>query len=153
MIFVTLGSQKYQFNRLLEAIDKLDTDEEIFAQIGYSDYIPKNFKFKFFLDRDEFKNTLDKCDILITHGGTGAIITGVKGGKKVVAVPRLQKYGEHIDDHQIQLVRQFKEMNLIYDCEDMDLDKALKIVKSTEYKKYISNTRKIIKSLEDFIEA
>ena len=105
------------------------------------------------MDRDEFKNTLDKCDILITHGGTGAIITGVKGGKKVVAVPRLQKYGEHIDDHQIQLVRQFKEMNLIYDCEDMDLDKALKIVKSTEYKKYISNTRKIIKSLEDFIEA
>lgn len=60
MIFITLGSQKFQFNRLLKAVDKLKTNDEIFAQIGYSDYKPQNYKYKEFLDRDEFSNMMSK---------------------------------------------------------------------------------------------
>ena len=151
MIFVTLGSQKFQFNRLLKAVDELDTDEEIFAQIGYSDYKPKNYKYKEFLDREEFATWEEKADIVITHGGTGAIIGAVKKGKKVIAVPRLSKYGEHVDDHQIQLIKQFKDLNLIYACVDGDLQKALEVVKNTTYNEYKSNTDRIIKCLEEFI--
>ncbi len=151
MIFVTLGSQKFQFNRLLKAVDELDTDEEIFAQIGYSDYKPQNYAYKEFLDRDEFAAWEEKADIVITHGGTGAIIGAVKKGKKVIAVPRLAKYGEHVDDHQIQLIKQFKDLNLIYACMDGDLQKALEVVKNTTYNEYQSNTETIINSLEEFI--
>lgn len=54
MIFVTLGSQKFQFNRLLQKIDELVKEEaikeEIFAQIGYSDYKPENYQYKDFLN-------------------------------------------------------------------------------------------------------
>ena len=152
MIFVTLGSQKFQFNRLLKAVDELQTDEEIFAQIGYSDYKPQNYKYKDFLDREEFAAWEEKADIVITHGGTGAIIGAVKKGKKVIAVPRLAEYGEHVDDHQIQLIGQFRNLNLIYACLDGDLQKALEVVRKTEYKHYQSNTTRIIKSLEEFIE-
>ena len=152
MIFVTLGSQKFQFNRLLKAVDELDTEEEIFAQIGYSDYKPQHYKYKEFLDREEFAAWEEKADIVITHGGTGAIIGAVKKGKKVIAVPRLAKYGEHVDDHQTQLIKQFKDLNLIYACVDGDLQKALEVVKNTTYNEYKSNTDKIIKSLEEFIE-
>lgn len=152
MIFVTLGSQKFQFNRLLKAVDELDTEEEIFAQIGYSDYKPQHYKYKEFLDREEFAAWEEKADIIITHGGTGAIIGAVKKGKKVIAVPRLAKYGEHVDDHQIQLIKQFKDLNLIYACVDGDLQKALEVVKNTTYNEYKSNTKTIIKSLVDFIE-
>ena len=155
MIFITLGSQKFQFNRLIKTVDELVGEgkikEEVFAQIGYSDYQPVNYKYKRFLDRDEFSNMEEKADVLITHGGTGAIVGAVKKGKKVIAVPRLAKYGEHVDDHQIQIIGQFKELNLIYSCEDMDLEKALEIVKKTEYKAYRSNTNRIIDSLEEFI--
>jgi len=151
MIFITLGSQKFQFNRLLEAVDALETEEEIFAQIGYSDYKPKNYMYKDFMDRDEFSETIDKADIVITHGGTGAIIGAVKKGKKVIAVPRLAKYGEHVDDHQLQLVAQFRNLNLIYSCEDMDLEKALDIVKKTKYNEYHSNTESIISDIEFFL--
>lgn len=54
-IFITLGSQKFQFNRLLKAVDELCEKgtvdaEDVFAQIGYSDYLPKNFSYKKFLD-------------------------------------------------------------------------------------------------------
>lgn len=152
MIFITLGSQKFQFNRLLKAVDELKTDEEIFAQIGYSDYKPINYKYKEFLDRDEFAEVMSKADIVITHGGTGAIIGAVKKRKSVIAVPRHAKFGEHVDDHQIQLIGQFKELDLIYMCEDMDFEKALEVVKKTTYKEYKSNTDRIIKSLEEFIE-
>ena len=116
-IFVTLGSQKFQFNRLLKAIDELYEKKiitlDVFAQIGYSDYLPKNYRYKKFLDRDEFNNEMENADIVITHGGTGAIIGAVKKGKKVIAVPRLAKYGEHVDDHQLQLIEQFDDLNLI----------------------------------------
>ena len=151
MIFITLGSQKFQFNRLLKAVDEIDVDEDVFAQIGYSDYKPQHYKYKEFLDRDEFENVMSKADIVITHGGTGAIIEAVKKGKKVIAVPRLKQYGEHVDDHQIQLIGQFRNLELIYACEDMDLEKAIEIVRKTEYKSYQSNTDRIIRSLEEFI--
>lgn len=152
MIFITLGSQKFQFNRLLKAVDEIAVDEDVFAQIGYSDYKPQHYKYKQFLDRDEFEDMMSKADIVITHGGTGAIIEAVKKGKKVIAVPRLKKYGEHVDDHQIQLIGEFKNLELIYACKDMDLEKAIEIVRKTEYKSYQSNTEKIIKSLEEFID-
>lgn len=157
MIFITLGSQKFQFNRLLKAVDEQVASgkikEPIFAQIGASDYKPQNFKYKDFLNRDEFAEEMSKADIVITHGGTGAIIGAVKKGKKVIAVPRLKKYGEHVDDHQLQLIGQFKELDLICECRDCDeIWKALETVKKTEYKSYVSNTDRIIESIEEFIE-
>ena len=130
MIFITLGSQKFQFNRLLKKIDEIEINDEIVAQIGYSDYKPKHYKYAEFLDRDQYSELMGKADIVITHGGTGAIVGALKKGKKVIAVPRLAKYGEHVDDHQLQIIEQFKEMDLIYACEDMDLKKAILIVKN-----------------------
>lgn len=154
MIFITLGSQKFQFDRLLEAVDGLDINEDIFAQIGYSGYKPKNYKYKNFLDKEEFDKAMDKANVVITHGGTGAIINAVKKGKRVIAVPRLAKYKEHVDDHQLQLVRQFKNLDLICECLDVKkLKEALCEVKSKEYKKYESNTQKIIDSIRIYIES
>lgn len=157
-IFITLGSQKFQFNRLLKAVDELcenkeEKEREIFAQIGYSTYKPKHFEYKNFLNRDEFLEKMSKADIVITHGGTSAIISAVKMKKKVIAVPRLSEYGEHVDDHQLQLIKQFSDLNLIYSCEDVSkLNIALEIVENTEYRNYVSNTKTIINSIENFIQ-
>lgn len=156
MIFVTLGSQKFQFNRLLQAVDGLIekgiVKDEVFAQIGYSDYQPKHFEYKQFLDREEFIVHEEKCDILITHGGTGAIIGAVKKGKRVIAIPRLAKYGEHVDDHQLQLIAQFKNQNLICGLNDCsELEDGLRYVKMHEFDKYESNTEKYVESIEHFL--
>ena len=158
MIFVTVGSQKFQFNRLLKAIDELckkgQSKEEIFAQTGYSDYEPKQYSHKPFLNRQEFAEMMDKSDIVITHGGTGAIITAVKQGKKVIAVPRLARYQEHVDDHQLQLLEQFSEMNLIQVCLECDgLGEAIAEVRNRKFNSYTSNTEAIIGSIEHFIES
>lgn len=156
MIFITLGSQKFQFNRLLIAIDGLIENgvitDDVFAQTGYSDYVPRNYQFKQFLDREEFVDYEAKADVVIAHGGTGAIIGAIKKGKKVIAVPRLARYGEHVDDHQLQLIAQFRNQNLICGLDDCDeLENALKYIQKHKFVSYTSNTRRIIDSIENYI--
>lgn len=157
MIFVTVGSQKFQFDRLLKEIDRLIDEkkitEEVFAQIGYSDYKPKNYKYKVFLDRDEFADIMSKCDKVITHGGTGAIIGAVKKEKKVIVVPRLVEFQEHVDDHQLQIMNEFNKMEFILGINDniSTLEKAIEESKNRVFKKYYSNTSKIIDSIEEYI--
>lgn len=157
MIFITLGSQKFQFNRLLQEMDYLIERgviiDTVFAQTGYSTYEPKYYKFKQFLDRNEFSDWEGKADIIVTHGGTGAIIGAVKKRKKVIAVPRLAKYGEHVDDHQLQLINQFKTQNLICGLNDCsELEEGLKFVMNHQFDSYVSNTQTIIDSIKLFIE-
>lgn len=142
---------------MLKAIDELIAEgkitNEVFAQTGYSDYVPQHYRYKSFLDREEFAECEGKADIIVTHGGTGAIIGAIKKGKKVIAVPRKAMYGEHVDDHQMQLVGQFKELNLICDCEKVDeLDKAIEYVKNAEFATYKSSTEAVVSSIEKFIE-
>ncbi len=157
MIFITLGSQKFQFNRLLKTIDDLVErgilKEEVFAQSGYSDYIPKYYQYKQFLDREEFSLMEAKADVVITHGGTGAIIGALKKGKKVIAVPRMAQYGEHVDDHQIQLITQFKEQNLICGLSDCnELEWAVKSIYEKSFDIYKSNTNVYIDRIEAYIQ-
>ncbi|MDB8551632.1 PssE/Cps14G family polysaccharide biosynthesis glycosyltransferase [Turicibacter sanguinis] len=156
MIFITLGSQKFQFNRLLIELDRLvETkviEEEIFAQIGYSDYRPKNFEYKEFLDREEFLKAISSCDKVITHGGTGAIVGAIKQSKKVIAIPRLSIYKEHVDNHQLQIVTQFDEMKLIKGViEISNLKDAYISLEDIKFKEYRSDTQKVIESIESFI--
>jgi len=156
MIFVTLGSQKFQFNRLLKKIDELIEagiiTDSVFAQIGASDYVPRHYEFQSFLDRETFSSYMSQCDTVITHGGTGAIIGAVKQGKKVIAVPRLAKFGEHVDDHQLQLIEQFRDLNLICACNDTEsLENAVATVRQTQYAAYVSNTEAVIQSISAYL--
>ena len=158
MIFITLGSQKFQFNRLLKEIDKLIDDgvieDEVFAQIGASEYIPRNYKYEYFLDRNRFAEIMNSCDTVITHGGTGVIIGAVKKGKRVIAVPRLAKYGEHVDDHQLQLLHQFDDLQLICSCYEMnDLGECYKNLKTMQFRPYVSNTDVVIASIDEYLKS
>lgn len=156
MIFVTLGSQKFQFDRLLQKLDELIEKgvitEPVTAQIGASNYLPKHFEYVRFMDREQFAKTMDACEIVVTHGGTGVIITAVKKGKKVIAVPRLAKYGEHVDDHQLQLLQQFDELQIICACYELDdFEEFYKGIREREFRTYVSNTHVIIESIEEYL--
>ena len=158
MIFITVGTQKFQFNRLLKEVDRLIEEnkitEEVFAQIGYSDYKPKNYSYKDFIDRDEYKDIMKKCQKVITHGGTGAIVGAVKQRKKVIAIPRLKRFDEHVDDHQIQIVSEFGKVGFIMGIKNIDmLDEAIANIYKIELKEYSSNTENIIKEIEIFIDS
>lgn len=157
MVFVTMGSQKFQFDRLLKAVDDLRAagaiSEPVFAQTGACTYLPEHIESAQFLDRDKFKSTMASSDVVITHGGTGAIIGAVKAGKKVIAVPRLARYGEHVDDHQVEIVKQFANMGLIEPCLDtVNLKLAYDNAQSKSYRAYASNTDAFIADLRSYLQ-
>ena len=156
MIFVSVGSQKFQFDRLLKQLDVLleekIIEDQIVAQVGVSQYVPKYYTAVPFLDREAFSEHVDACSLMITHGGTGAIIGAVKKGKKVIAVPRLARYGEHVDDHQLQLIHQFDDLDLICPCYDVEkLGECCKKIETMTFRPYVSNTQRIVESIDEYL--
>ena len=127
MIFVCLGSREYQFNRLLKKIDELIIEgiikEEVFAQVGQSDYVPVKYQYIQFLNPNEFQANINKARIVISHGGTGALINALKKRKKVIGVPRLSKFKEHTDDHQLQIIEVLVQSDYIVSDVTDNLDK------------------------------
>ncbi|MBO0481009.1 PssE/Cps14G family polysaccharide biosynthesis glycosyltransferase [Candidatus Enterococcus courvalinii] len=157
MIFITLGSQKFQFNRLLEAVDKLIEQgwitDPVFAQIGASDYQPKNFEFQPFLTRKLFQSMIHEASVILTHGGSGAIVSGLKAHKKVIAVPRLQCYGEHIDNHQIQIVESFAKTGYIIAVTELsELAATITAIEEQKLKTFQSNNEHFIQNLSMLLE-
>ncbi len=154
MILVTLGTQDKKFTRLLEAIQKqIDNkkiNEKVIVQAGCtSNFKSKDMEIFDLIPMNEFDEKIKECDILITHGGVGSIITGLKNNKIVIAAPRLKKYNEHVNDHQLQIVENFAKEGYILYLEDFDnLDKLLIEAKKFKPKKFKSNTPNIIKLLE-----
>ena len=157
MILVTLGTQDKNFNRLLDAIqreiDNGNIKDKVVVQAGTTKYVSKDMEIFDLIDRDKFNELMSECDLLITHGGVGSILTGLKNNKKILAVPRLAKYNEHINDHQKQIIEKFSEAGYILGVEDLDkLGNLLKEVKLFKPKKYISNTNNMIKIIAKYID-
>jgi len=151
-----LGTQKFQFNRLLREVDRLieqkKIDEEVFAQIGHSDYKPKNYDAVDFLDKDIFERKVSDCDMLITHSGVGSIISGINKGKPVIVVPRLKKYNEHVDDHQLEIAKAFSQKNYVMMCSEInDLEKIIEEARVHKFDKYFSQRKKTVETISKYL--
>ena len=157
MILVTLGTQNNSFHRLLEEvqknIDNGNIKEEVIVQNGYTKFDSKQMKLIKEIPQDEFNKLIDQANLVITHGGVGSIITAITKGKKVIAIPRLKKYNEHVNDHQLDIIQTFDEMGYIIGIQEVQqLGEAIKKVKEFKPKEYIKNTGNIIKIIEDFVD-
>ncbi|WP_010632891.1 glycosyltransferase [Sporolactobacillus vineae] len=119
MIFVTVGTHEQPFNRLISYVDSLKKNnkvhEKIIIQTGYSTYIPKYCEYKRLISYDEMKQYVRMADIVITHGGPSSFILPIKFGKIPIVVPRLKKYKEHVNNHQLEFCKfiEQKEKNII----------------------------------------
>lgn len=153
MILVTLGTQRQQFNRLLDYIERSNIKDEIVVQAGHTKYNSKKMKIVSFMTYEQMSKLEDKAELIITHGGTGSIIGPLKKGKKIIACARKEEYGEHSDNHQEELVTIFKEEGYILELnEDIKLEDLLKEIKKFKPQKYISNTKKFISKLKKAID-
>ena len=156
MIFVAVGTQKFPLNRLLKQIDDLvesgAISEPVFAQIGNSDYRPRNYEYQQFLEKEEFDKKIEECSLLITHSGVGTIISGISSHKPVIVFPRLEKYGEHVDDHQKEIAESFSEMNYILVCdENANLVDLIQEAKNHKFSVYVSQRKNMVKTVRDFL--
>ncbi len=157
MIFVTLGTQDKSFDRLLKSIDeeieKGNIKEKVIVQAGFTKYKTKNMEIHYLFEKEEFDKYIKECSLLITHGGVGSILSGLRNNKVVIASPRLSKYNEHMNDHQVQIVSKFSKDGLLLAYnENDDLSNLIKEAKTFKPKKYKSNTENMINLIENFID-
>lgn len=100
MILVLLGTQNYSFKRLLEKIqemiDKKVINDKVVVQAGRTKFESKDMEILGMVSDRKFKKLIKEADLIITHGGVGSIVTALKMHKKVIAVPRLSGFDEHI---------------------------------------------------------
>ena len=107
MIFVTVGTHEQPFNRLLEMVDALKLGTEIVVQYGFSTYPLKHCTPKRFVEFHEMRRLMSAAEAVVSHGGVGSIMLALSSGKCPLVVPRLHRFGEHVDDHQIEVADAF----------------------------------------------
>ena len=109
MIFVTGGTHEQPFDRLVKYVDELKRDgiitEDVFIQTGYCTYKPRYCQWSKFVSYKEMITKVEQARVVITHGGPSSFIMPLQIGKTPIVVPRQQKYGEHINDHQLEFVK------------------------------------------------
>lgn len=157
MILVTLGTQDKSFERLLKAIDKEikkgNIKDEVVVQAGYTRYKSKDMKIFDYVSQEELNKYIKKCKFMITHAGVGSILNGIENGKKIIVVPRLSKYKEHHNDHQVEIAEEFsKEGYVIYLENINELDKTIKGINKFKPRKLVHN-EEIINTIEEFIDS
>ena len=156
MILVLLGTQNNNFHRLLDEVEKNiekgKIKEEVIVQAGFTKYKTDKMKIFDMIPQEELDNLKEKARIVITHGGVASIVSSLKLKKKVIAVPRLKKYNEHVNDHQKKIIKNFNDKGYIIGIEDVsELRSALDKIEEFEPQPYQSNTEKIIQMIDDFI--
>lgn len=156
MIFVILGTQKFQFNRLLQMVDNLIEKkvitEPVFAQVGYSAYQPKYYEYRDFLPEQEFKEKIGSSRLVISHGGIGSMMSCLERGKRVIVVPRNMIHDEHIDNHQYQLASLFKRRGHILMAEnEKQLGRAVEEIEQFRPLPYEAQQNHIEKTIEHYM--
>lgn len=157
MIFVTVGTQDKAFTRLIRAVEKaVETGkikDEVMVQAGATEYKSDIINVLNYVPFNEFNNLLNKADIIITHGGVGSILNAIRLGKKVIAVPRLKKYDEHINDHQLQVIEKMTKDGYILSTENENkISDKIKEIENFVPKVYTSNTENFITSFKKLLD-
>jgi UDP-N-acetylglucosamine transferase subunit ALG13 len=121
MLFLTIGTL-FGFDRLVKAVDDAIADgripDEVFAQIGPGEYKPRHMRHVEVLSKDEFERTVAAADGLISHAGIGSITAALRTGRPTVVLPRLKRYGEHVNDHQLHTALKFEELGCVLVAHD-----------------------------------
>lgn len=159
MIFVSLGTHERPFLRLVKEIDRLSMEgkikDRIMVQLGFTDYkfASRNIEAEKYMEQKKFDKAFKNAELIITHGGSGNILEAVSQGKPVIVVPRLSKFGEHVNDHQLQIVKEMEILGNVFAVYNIEkLLEAIKKAKITGMKKVKRKTSEIFGIIEKTLE-
>jgi beta-1,4-N-acetylglucosaminyltransferase len=151
LIFVTVGMHTKGFDRLVRKMDEIAgmINEEVVMQIGHTKYAPQHAKYFQFTTEKELKELCQKARVVVTHGAM-TIIDALEQGTPVVAVPRLEEYREHINDHQLYFVQELERDGKVIAVYNVDkLEEALE--KADHKPPEIAKDRTLVDALKGYI--
>lgn len=157
MIFLAVGTQ-FGFDRLVKAVDEAIeqgvVQDTVFAQIGPGTYLPQRMEYVVNLEKETFDKTVNACETMISHAGMGNISLAIKMGKPLLVMPRCKRYGEVVNDHQVDTARKFEELGHIlaaYNEEQFAI--KINLLKTFTPKPRVSNQQGVIDRVARFIQS
>ncbi len=159
MIFVTVGNDFRGFDRLLKKMDEIAPliSTETVMQKGYSKYLPQNTQYFSFVAMDRAIEYIQKSELVVSHAGIGTIILCREYGIPLLILPRRKGYGEHMNDHQMEIAKALEErgdedIHIIYQEEQLG-ETISKILKKGRGSISAENTGRtnLIKTIREFI--
>jgi UDP-N-acetylglucosamine transferase subunit ALG13 len=118
VILVTVGTNEARFDRLLEAVETIADGEEMLVQHGPSPVRPRGAQCIDYLDFDDINAEMRRARVVIAHAGVGSVIVALMNDRRPIVVPRLARFGEAVDDHQVPFGRRLHEVGLVRLVED-----------------------------------
>lgn len=159
MIFLTIGSQE-PFDRLICAMDKLapQLNMLVVAQAFHYRRPVVNMQSFDFIAPLEFRNFFTKADVIVAHAGMGTIITALELRKPIIVMPRLFKYGETRNDHQLASAKKLEELAFVKVAyEEYDLKSKIQeaILEKRNHVPQLSDraSYSLLSAMKDFIQS
>jgi UDP-N-acetylglucosamine transferase subunit ALG13 len=116
MILVTVGTEKFPFDRLMRWVDLLARngliDEEMVVQYGSCSHLPSGSKVYRMMRETDFRLCVEDARIVIAHCGEGTVLLLDSLSTPYILVPRSQRFKEHVDDHQVELARALERLGV-----------------------------------------
>jgi len=158
-IFVSVGANPHPFDRLVKKIDDMvgsgELKEEVVLQIGTTKYVPQHIKrVKVFWGPGEYEEILKSCSLMISHAGLGNAMLARDYRKPLILVPRLTEYGEHIDNHQVQIAKYLESRGFCRAVYDIDkLPEAIRKVQSEGLKPMERKEPELVEDVKKYVES
>ena len=146
------------FDRLIKGVDEWAGQRganDVFAQIGPTDFHPRHLSWAKFLDVQEFKRRMEQARVIVAHAGMGSIITALELGKPILVMPRRSGLRETRNDHQVATAKRFLELGRVgVAFDERELPAMLDRIESLQGSTRISScaSEPLIAALRDFIE-
>lgn len=132
MILVTVGTEQYPFNSLMDWISLLIKEgiinEEVVIQYGASTSLPDNVRISKIIPENQFKELVQQASVVIAHCGEGSALLLEEFDKPYILVPRTVKFHEHVDDHQLEMADELENQGVLIARSPADLVKFLKLI-------------------------
>lgn len=155
MIFLTVGTL-YPFDRLVKAVDEAVASgfvkEEVFAQIGIGAYQPRYIESVESLDKLTFDKVISESSCMVSHAGMGSIQAALDKNKPLLVMPRLIKYSENINDHQVATAAKFEELGHVLAVYHQDqVAQRLEDIKTFVPVQRYTQVDKVVERISEFL--
>ncbi len=109
-VVVTVGTLPFPFMRLLTRLRTiLPAGVEVLIQSGVAGQLVDwpAARMRPMMPPEELRLAMAEADAVVAHAGIGSLLMAFDAGKLPILVPRTQRHGEHVDDHQVHIARAF----------------------------------------------
>ncbi len=152
MILFTIGTT-VPFDRLVSVADAVaeSCDERVVVQGGRSQCELTRASLVPFVSSDELRALVAEARVVVMHAGAGSALLALGEAKRPVLVPRLQRFGEAVDDHQVDFGRRLETIGLAHFVEDPETLPAFLVSLPPDDDRPAARTPSVAKALREHL--